>query len=211
MPRKKPPRPRGPQLELAGALCVAFVNTSGARPQNRQQGVSNVADLVTWGREVEIVSAQEAERLRRWAAERPTEAKAELARVTTIRAGLARIFIAGQRQEPAHEGDLDVLNRTVAESSLALQLVATDSGASWGWAGGDDELDALLSPILSSAVEVMNAAAGRPHVRQCAGEGCRLFFVDRSPTGQRVWCEKSCGHRVANLRYWRRRGKKRRV
>ncbi len=57
----------------------------------------------------------------------------------------------------------------------------------------------------------MVAARGRPHVRQCAAEDCRLFFVDRSPTGYRRWCErKTCGHRAANLRYWNRRGKKER-
>ncbi len=34
--------PRSPQLELAGGeLSVAFLNTAGARPDNRQLGVSS--------------------------------------------------------------------------------------------------------------------------------------------------------------------------
>ncbi len=48
-------------------------------------------------------------------------------------------------------------------------------------------------------------------MRQCAAEGCRLFFVDRPPTAYRRRCEKkTCGHRAANLRYSNRQGKKER-
>lgn len=211
MARRKPPPPRGPQLELAGELCVAFVNTAGARPENRQQGVSSFAELVIWSREIGTVSAREAERLLELAAERPGEAEAAFSRVDRIRAGLARSFVAAQRQEPTAERDLDAFNGALAESSLAPRLLAADAGAAWGWTAGGDSLDGLLSPILGSAVEVMAAAGGRPHVRRCAAEGCRLFFVDRSPTGYRRWCEKkTCGHRAANLRYYHRRGKKER-
>ena len=91
MARRKPPPPRGPQLELAGELCVTFVNTAGARADNRRQGVSSFAELVTWSREVGIVSAHEAERLRRRAAERPAEAA--FARAAKILAGMSLAFI----------------------------------------------------------------------------------------------------------------------
>ncbi len=210
--RRKPPPPRGPQLELAGELCIAFINTAGARPENRQQGVASYAELLAWCREVDVASAHEAERLRRRAAEQPAAALAAFARVADVRAGLAESFLATQLQKPAAERDLEAFNRAVAESSLGWRLLAADAGAAWGWAGDHDAFDGLLSPILSSAVEVMAAARGRPHVRQCATRGCRLFFVDRSPTGHRRWCDKkTCGHRAANLRYYHRRGKKERV
>ncbi len=166
---------------------------------------------MVWSREVGIVSAHEAERLRRRAAERPAEAEAAFARAAKIRAGLAQSFLATQRQEPTAESDLDAFNRALVSSSLSLRLIAADTGAAWGWAGDEETFDSLLSPILGSAVEVMAAAKGRPDVRQCAAEGCRLYFVDRSPTHHRRWCEKACGHRVANLRYYHRRGKKERV
>ncbi|MCP5113537.1 MAG: hypothetical protein GY953_22105, partial [bacterium] len=116
MARRKPPPPRGPQLELArGELCVAFVNTAGARPDNRQQGVSNFAELVTWSRETGSLSAHEAERLRRRAAERPAEAEAAFARVARVRAGLARSFVATQLQQPVDGSELEAFNRAIAE------------------------------------------------------------------------------------------------
>jgi hypothetical protein len=43
-------------------------------------------------------------------------------------------------------------------------------------------------------------------LRQCAGPGCGLLFVDRSPSGRRRWCSmKRCGERAASALYRRRR------
>jgi hypothetical protein len=93
MARKKPP-PRSPRLKLAGALCVAFVNTAGARPDNGQQGVEDYGELVTWGQQAGVVSALEAERLRRLATERPADATAVFARAASLRVVLSRLFLA---------------------------------------------------------------------------------------------------------------------
>ncbi|MEE8523020.1 MAG: hypothetical protein V3T72_03740 [Thermoanaerobaculia bacterium] len=75
MARKNLP-PRGPRLDLAGALGVAFVNTAAARQGNRQQGVRTYEELLTWSQQTGVVSTLEGERLRRRAAERPEEAAA---------------------------------------------------------------------------------------------------------------------------------------
>ncbi len=206
---RRTPRPRSPDLKLAGKLCVAFVNTAGARPDNRQLGVSNFSEFVTWSREIGIVSAHDSERLRQQAAQRPVEAEAAFGRAATIRAGLAQSFLDTQWQKPVAESTLEILNRALAETSITPRLVAAKTGASWVWAGEEDTLDSLLAPILGSAYDVMVAADGRPHVRQCAAERCQRFFFDPSPTGHRKWCDKAtCGHRGTNLRYYHRRGKR---
>ncbi len=99
---KRTPPPRSSQLELAGGeLSVALLNTAGARPDNRQQGVETYADFVTWSQAVGTVSAPRAELLRRRAAERPAEAAAAFALVTETRTALAESFLAAQRREPA--------------------------------------------------------------------------------------------------------------
>ena len=42
-------------------------------------------------------------------------------------------------------------------------------------------------------------------VRRCAGEGCELVFVDRTPGSPRKWCSmKACGSKVKALRHYRR-------
>ena len=206
--RRRPLPPRGPQLELAGAPCVAFVNTAGARPENRQQGVSNLAEFLVWCQKVGTLSSAAAERLGRRAAERPREAEAAFAKVAGLRAELVRLFAATWREEPLTQENLAAVNEALAPFLPDLRLVPAEKGVAWDWTGNADALDRALWPILQSATEVLIAAEGRPQVRRCAAEGCNLFFLDRSPSGHRVWCEmKTCGNRMKNLRYARRRGK----
>ncbi len=199
---KRTPPPRSPQLKLAGEPCVAFLNTAGARPDNRQLGVSNCGELVTWCQRIGTVRAERAERLRRRAAERPAEAATAFTLADELRIALAEGFLAAQRQEPADESRLEAFNRALDQSSLSPRLVTAGSGVTLAWVGDPDALDSLLAPILSSAYQVITAAQGQPHVRLCAAPGCPLFFVDR--TGRRKWCAKRCGHRVKNQRYYRR-------
>ena len=153
------------------------------------------------------MSADEAERLRRRAVERPAEAEAEaaFACAAKFRSSLAHSFLATQQQEPGTQTVLDAFNHALAESSLEPRLVAAETGAAWTWVGDPEALDSLLSPILLSALKVMLGAEGRPDVRQCAAPGCRLFFVDRTANQRRRWCSmKTCGNRVKTQSYYRR-------
>ncbi len=205
MARKQPPPPRGPQLELAGALGVAFVNTAGAREENRQMGFRSYAELLAWSQQVGVTPAAQAERLRKRAAERPEEAALVVEKVIALRSSLFRLFLAtgAGRQLPAE--DFAAVNEALALALPALRMVPAERGVEWGWAGDEDALDRMVWPVLLSAAELLIAAEGRPHVRQCAFRGCLLFFVDRSPSGQRKWCDmNSCGNRAKAIRHRKR-------
>ncbi len=202
MARKKPPS-RSPQLDLAGgALCVAFVNTAGAQKNNQQLGIGSYAELLAWGQQAGVLSALEVERLHRLASERPKEAAAVYARAVKVRSCLFRLFLAlGAGRELPPE-DFMAANEALEAALPALRMVRAEQGVTWGWAGDEDALDRMLWPVLFSAAELLIAAEGRPHVRQCALKGCMLFFIDRSPSGQRRWCDmKSCGNRAKALRH----------
>jgi len=205
---RKPRPPRGPQLELAGALPVAFVNTAGARKDNRQQGVASYAELIAWGRQVGVLSALEAERLRLRAAARPAEAQEVFGVAAKLRALLFRLFLAVATGKELPEGDLAALSDALDAALPAVRLARGEGGVEWGWAGDPDALDRVLWPVLLSAAELLISLENRPHVKQCAAEGCTLFFVDRTPSGRRRWCEmKTCGNRAKSLRYYHRTGK----
>jgi len=210
--KKKSPPPRGPQLEMAGALCVAFVNTASARPNNTQQGVANYAELLIWGQQVGVLSTLDGERLRRLAAERPQDAAAVYAAAAKLRLVLIRLFHASRKGKDLPQADLDAFNAALAEALPAQRLVrGGDSGLTWGWAGDAAALDRVLWPVLHSAAETLIATAGRPHVRQCAYKGCTLYFVDSSPRQRRRWCDrKVCGNRAAALEYYYREGRAKR-
>lgn len=206
MARPKPPR--GPRLDLAGDLCVAFVNTAGARTNNRQQGVQSYEELLTWSQRVGLVSTAEALRLGQRATEEAELVQAVFAKAAKVRSALFRIFLAVAAEKEARAADLSVVNSELAAAMPKVRLVPGEEGFTYGWAGEEDALDRMLWPVLHSAAELLISLAGRPQVRQCATKGCLLFFVDRSPSGRRVWCERqTCGNRDKSLRSYHRVGK----
>ncbi len=185
---------------------MAFVNTTGARDDNQQLGIGSYPELLAWSQAAGVLSVPEAERLRRRAAAAPEEAAAAFARVAKVRLSLFRIFLATGAGRELPEEDLAAVNEALGAALPALRMARAEQGVTWGWAGDEDALDRMLWPVLLSAAELLVAAEGRPHVRQCALKGCRLFFVDRSPSGQRKWCDmKTCGNRAKAARHRNRR------
>ena len=207
MAGKQPP-PRGPQLEIAGDLAVAFVNTAAARDKNRQQGVSSYDELLTWAQQVGVLQAHDAESLAARAAEDPAAARTVWQQAARGRLALARLFVAVQLDEDLPADELAIFNQALARAAPAARLVPAEQGFAWGWSGDAKALDRMLWPIWVAAGELLISTGGLPHVRQCALKACRLFFVDRSPSKQRRWCEmKSCGNRAKSLRHYYRRGR----
>ena len=70
-------------------------------------------------------------------------------------------------------------NEALGAALPALRMVRAEQGVTWGWAGDEDALDRMLWPVVFSAAELLIAAQGRPHVRQCAFKDCKLFFARR--------------------------------
>lgn len=208
---RKPLRPRGPQPELAGDLCVAFVNTAGARKKNRQQGIESYRDLLAWAQAVDAVSSLEAERLGRRAAEQPQRAELVWGQARALRSALFRLFLAVMSEKELPVGDLDLINDALGRTLEAARMVPSEKGLRLGWVGDEDALDRVLWPVLHAAMNLLLSLEGRPHVRQCAASGCKLFFVDRSPSGKRSWCEKICANRTKSLTFYYRTGRAERM
>lgn len=205
---RKPLPPRGPRLDLAGDLGVAFVNTAGAREDNYQQGVGSYKELLAWSRAVDVLSALDVERLSRRAAEHPELADEVWARAAKLRSILFRLFLAVMTGKELPREDLDAIVDAHHQALAARRLIAGEEGVSWIWAGDEDALDRMLWPILHSAIELLISLEGRPQVRQCAAKGCTLFFVDRGKKQQKRWCEmRTCGRRAKSLDYYYRRGR----
>ncbi len=195
---------------MAGSLCVAFVNTAAARPENDQQGVTSYAELLTWGQQTHLLSAAEAERLARIAKERPEEAAAVLSRAVALREALRRIFRALWSHKPAPADALQLLNLALREAFSQASLGPGEKGMTIGWIGSEDALDRMLWGVVHSAMETLTSTDAYC-VRKCAAADCGLHFVDRTPSRRRKWCvPELCGNRVKALRYYYRKAKKKR-
>lgn len=206
-----PQQPRSPQLDLAGDLAVAFVNTASARAKNRQLGVGSYGELLRWGQQSGLLSTTEADRMARRAAESPSAAEATYERATAVRSALRQLFVTAVTEAPIRDEDLAVLNAALAEAMPALRLVPAEGGLDRGWAGEARALDRMLWPVLLATSELLVSEEAR-RVRQCAGRDCRLFFVDRTKSRRRVWCETQvCGRREKALRHYHRRVRPRRL
>jgi predicted RNA-binding Zn ribbon-like protein len=207
MAARRTPPARGPQLELAGDLSVAFVNTAGARDDNRQLGVAGYADLLTWSRQAGVVTAREAELLRQRASRDAPAAQAVFAAAENVRTALSRTFSALVFGKLPTAADLAAVSGELARSMPALRLVPGEHGVTWSWAGGEDDLERVLWPVLLAATDLLTSEAGRARLCRCAAASCPLFFAQRSGRA-RIWCERrTCGSRGKALRYYHRTGK----
>lgn len=198
-------------MDLAGDLSLAFVNTAGARKNNRQLGVGSYAELLTWGLRAGVISPSTAELAGRRAAARVPEAAATFAAAAELRSALSRAFSAIATDTGTTAADLAVFSNAWAATMPALRLIPGEHGPTWAWAGAEDALDQVLWPVLMPAAELLTATEDRPKISRCAAASCPLLFAERYPARHRRWCEmKTCGARAKALRYYHRTGKKNR-
>lgn len=194
-------RRKSQQPELVrhdGDLCAYFVNTANAK----RRSISSYADLLAWGLRAEALSAADAQRLERMAGERTADAEAVFVRARDLRERLERILLALTRHRAPAAADLDALSADLAVALAPRRLVPAPEGGwrlAWGDRGGDD-LDHMLWPVVTSAVNVLTTRYHRK-VRQCEGKDCRLLLVDRSPGSPRKWCS-ACGGRSRALKHY---------
>jgi len=190
-------------LDLVGGLpCLDLVNTTGARASGApRERLRRYEDLLVWSRRASILNAAEADRLRAEAAKRPAEARRALARVLRLREDLYRLLRAvAEGSKPSPESVRQVGKWWLADRRKR-ELTAVDRGFSLRLRVSADELDAMVWPLVSSAVELLVSDL-LTTVKRC-GE-CDWLFVDTSKNGTRMWCKKQCGDRVRARRHYRR-------
>lgn len=192
--------PVGELQLIGGALCLDLLNTTGARQSaSPRERLLTYADLLVWGRRAGIVEKSRADRLGRRMVKEPLEAQAALERTRDLRERLYAVFrpIAdGAEPSPdavAHIGKwwrADCSRRQLISQSGVFALVLQV---------GDDELDAFVWPIVSSAVELLMSDR-LTRLKRCGD--CDWLFLDESKNGTRKWCKKDCGDRARARRHY---------
>lgn len=93
------------------------------------------------------------------------------------------------------------INRIAAGTPAILRFDTAGDAALVGTSG------AMLVSLARDAI-LLFGGESRVQVRQCAGEGCAILFVDQSRKGDRRWCSMAaCGNK-AKAAQFRRRAKR---
>lgn len=134
------------------------------------------------------------------ASRNPEPTAEELDQARGLREALYRLAVACARGKAFSAKDRALLNRWAAEPPPAPQL--GPSGLTWTRSG----VRSMLAAVARDGVELFGGPLAQ-RIRECAGEGCALLFVDTSRSGQRRWCSMTgCGNK-AKVAEFRRRQK----
>jgi predicted RNA-binding Zn ribbon-like protein len=199
------------RFELRGGLpCLDFVNTVGWRLTDRpSEYLRSYEDLLTWGKQADLLGPGETEALSQQATLDPEGAQETLSRALALREAIHRAISAVIDGEPQDESELSAFNRelSIALSRLRVMPAGDAYGWAWNWSGNDGgpPLDSPLWPVARSAAELLTSPRlGR--VKVCADSGCGWVFLDESRNGSRRWCDsRDCGNRERVRRHLARK------
>jgi predicted RNA-binding Zn ribbon-like protein len=187
---------------VSGALCLDLLNTTGARASGSpRERLRSYGDLLVWSLRAGVLSPGDVERLRAAAFAGGRESELVVGRARELRERLYRLFraIADGTEPPAES--LAWLSGEWRQERSQREL-ATEGGRFVLKLQSDgDQLDAMLWPVISSAVDLL-VSDRLVRLKRC-GE-CDWLFLDESRNGLRNWCKKDCGDRARARRHYAR-------
>jgi predicted RNA-binding Zn ribbon-like protein len=192
---------------VGGALCLDFVNTTGARAsETPRERLVRFADLLAWCQRTGILNARPAARSRRQGAHHPDTQERLLVDARSLREDLFAIFVAtaSGRRCPANAVERLADRWRRAQRCRTLEVVR-DRFALTMRANVAD-FDRLMTPVVTSAVDLLTSNR-LVRVKKCAE--CDWLFVDESKNGSRRWCKDTCGNRVRSRHRYARRVRRR--
>src|SRR6476469_2317558 len=114
---------------VGGWLCLDFTNTvstyGDGYPNERFGGFE---DVVEWGREADVLSADQARRLLEAASRRPEEAARMHERALALREAIHWIFSSVSDGTSPKSADLDTLNAELSRGMGQSRVLATEQG-----------------------------------------------------------------------------------
>jgi predicted RNA-binding Zn ribbon-like protein len=194
---------QAPNFEFTGNhLCLDFTNTVQDRSTSPRELLNSYSDLLLWSQGAQILTEDEAERLREEAARHTREAKAVLQRAIDLREALYRIFFAVARGSSPEKVDLSTLNTEFSEAMSQACIVPAKDSFALDWTGKEKALDRMLWTLARSAADLLTSAE-LDDVRVCAADDCKWLFLDTSKNHTRRWCDmKSCGNRAKARKHY---------
>jgi predicted RNA-binding Zn ribbon-like protein len=189
---------------IGGRLCLDFANTVGSHAgPDPDDHLRTFDDLVSWGRQLEVLTPRAAKQLTAEAQRDPASAAATLARARHLREALYHVFSAVAAGSHPPAPDLARLNDELKRALARQRLSLAGNKVSWTFESDPTDLDAMLWPVVRSAGELLTGDEGIARLRECASETCGWLFVDTSKNRSRRWCDMAdCGNRAKARRHY---------
>lgn len=198
--------PRGFLFELTGGhLALDFANTVADRKtENAEELLPSYEDLVSWARQVGLITKSDEPKLRREARRSAAAARRVHQRALELRQAIFTVFRTAAEGHRVTDGDLEKLRTFVRGALRRRRLALHGDGVRWEWVSERDDLDRMLWPIALAASELLTSEE-MSRVRVCDGDTCAWLFIDRSRKGNRRWCDMTvCGNREKARRHYER-------
>jgi predicted RNA-binding Zn ribbon-like protein len=200
--------PLRPLLVVAGNLALDFANTvDDPGGPNHFDHIQDMPRLLTWARNIEVLSGQRYDELVALAQSRPTIAAACLRQAHVLRRSVQRVFGAIADGRPIPEQPWRDLSGSIAEGIGHAELTAAHDEVRLTW--DIASLDTVTWQAAYAAHELLTAGQlGR--IKRCAA--CPWLYVDHSKNSSRRWCTMDdCGKAEKMRRYVERRAARRGV
>jgi predicted RNA-binding Zn ribbon-like protein len=190
-----------------GAVSLDFCNSGqGARNSTPVEWLASFADLVDWLETAAAIDGTPAARLRAAGERDPAAAEQVLRRALAFREALSRVLLAKTDARSADRADVAAIDAEYARAARFGRLAPTADGFAWHLDQKNEELDAVLWPLASSAVELLTSPK-LARLRRCGSATCYWLFIDETKNCSRRWCEMaSCGNRMKVRRHRARQG-----
>jgi len=175
----------------AGSLALNFVATVRHRGAKPRDLLATPTALDEWfrlagGRTQAVVTTQQ-----------------EFTEALLLREAIYGTLRALIMEITPNKDDVDRINAAAARDLAVPQFDAASSQVRWESA---DPARACLVAVARDALAVL-CEAGRERLKMCDNGGCRMLFLDHSPSNRRRWCAMSiCGNRE-KVRAHRRRAR----
>lgn len=182
-------------LLIGSHLAADFLNTAFEPYGEHVEVIGDGKALLEW---LQAASAMDAEQSARFA--RKLGAKgldAAAAEVRNLREW-ARSWLSRWRSAPGRDyrADIEYLNELLESLHVRHEVMRTKAGLQRVTRFEIESVDELLA-VLASAIGDLVTEEDPSLLKSCSGDGCTLWFLDRTKAHRRMFCSAAgCGNRA---------------
>jgi predicted RNA-binding Zn ribbon-like protein len=186
---------------VGGALAFDLTNTSSGRGGPKWlEHLQTAGDVIDWARHTKILAARDAKKLhQRIDADRRLAARL-LDEMLALRELIHSVGVNMAATSRARARHMDELVRIHAACLSGAHLIPSASTFVWVWNPMETPVEAILGPIVLSALSVLTGS-DLSRIKRCPGDHCGWLFFDATKNKRRRWCEMEvCGNRAKQKR-----------